>query len=121
MQPACWFCLSPAPIRLYISILGFVLCEASSPSIHIPDRLIHALKNCLYQKLKIFGKINQNSKDRPMVIMASLLVRNVENFELQRESSQRDLKILSKYRNFRITEIRIKERKLYKFLKEISR
>ena len=37
--------------------------------------------------------------------MASLFVKNLEKFELQRDSSQRDLKIRSNYRNFRITEI----------------
>ena len=47
-----------------------------------------------------------------MVIVASLLVRNVEKFESQRESSQRDLKIRSNYRNFRITETRTTEMKL---------
>ena len=40
-----------------------------------------------------------------MVIMTILLARNVEKFELQRESSQRDLKIRSNYRSFRITKI----------------
>ena len=44
--------------------------------------------------------------------MASLLVKNVEKFEIQRESSQGYLKIRLSYRNFRITEIRITERKL---------
>ena len=44
-------------------------------------------------------------KGRLMVIMTILLARNVEKFELQRESSQRDLKIRSNYRSFRITEI----------------
>ena len=37
--------------------------------------------------------------------MASLFVKNLEKFELQRDSSQRDLKVRSNYRNFRITEI----------------
>ena len=72
-------------------------------------------------KIKPFKNINQNSKDRSMVIMVSLLVRNVEKFELQRKSSQRNLKIRSNYRNSRITEIRSVERKLLEFLKEISR
>ena len=53
--------------------------------------------------MKTFKKINQNSKDRSMVIMASFLIKNVGKFELERESSQRDLKILSNYGNFRIT------------------
>ena len=44
--------------------------------------------------------------------MASLLVKNVEKFELKRESSQRDLKIRSNYGSFRIAEIWITERKL---------
>ena len=44
--------------------------------------------------------------------MASLFVRNVEKFELQRESSNKDFKIRSSYRNFQITEIQITERKL---------
>ena len=44
-------------------------------------------------------------KGRLMVIMTILLARNVEKFELQRESSQRDLKIRSNYGSFRITEI----------------
>ena len=35
---------------------------------------------------KIFEKINQHLKDCSMVIMASSFFRNVEKFELQRES-----------------------------------
>lgn len=67
------------------------------------------------------SKINQNLKERSIVIMASLLVRNVEKFELQRESSWRYLKIRSNYINSRITGIRITGRKLQEFLKKISR
>ena len=40
-----------------------------------------------------------------MVIMASLLVKNVEKFELQRESYKKELKIHSNYRSIQITEI----------------
>ena len=47
-----------------------------------------------------------------MMIMASLLVKNVENFELQRESYEKELKIHSNYRSIQITEIWITERKL---------
>ena len=72
-------------------------------SIYIPGRFIHALK--LVSKIKTFKKINQILKDRSMVIMTSLLVRSVEKFELQRESSQRNLKISSSKINFWITEI----------------
>ena len=79
-------------------------------SIYIPGRFIHALK--LVSKIKTFKKINQILKDRSMVIMTSLLVRSVEKFELQRESSQRNLKISSSKINFWITEIQIMERKL---------
>ena len=94
------------------------------------------LKTCLYQKSKHSKKINQNSKDRLMVIMASLLVKSVGKFALQTESSQRDLRIRLNYfkllrsefrkgnyksffRKFhvdfkfvRITEIRIRESRL---------
>ena len=48
-----------------------------------------------------------------MVIIASLLVRYVEKFESHWESFQKDLEIRSNYRNFRITEIRIRESQLY--------
>lgn len=75
----------------------------------------------LCQNSKNFEKINQNLKERSIVIMASLLVRNVEKFELQRESSWRYLKIRSNYINSRITGIRITGRKLQEFLKKISR
>ena len=46
-----------------------------------------------------------------MVIMANLLVRDVEKFKLQIGFSQKGLKIRSNYRNFRITEFEITERK----------
>ena len=39
-------------------------------------------------------------KDHLMVLMVSLLVRNEEKFELQRQSSQKGLKIRSNYRSF---------------------
>ena len=51
-------------------------------------------------------------KDHLMVIMDSLLIRNVEKFELQRKSCQGNLKVHSNYRSFRITEIWVTERKL---------
>ena len=66
----------------------------------------------LLKKLKDFILIIFSYGKCLMVIMASLLVRNVETFELQRESYQRDLEIRSNYRNFWITEIRITERRL---------
>ena len=65
----------------------------------------------VFIKINTFEKINQNSKDRSMVIMANLLVRDAEKFKLQRGFSQKGLKIRSNYRNFRITEFEITERK----------
>ena len=51
-------------------------------------------------KFQIIQK-NKSKFKRPfMVIMASVLVSKVEKLELQRDPSQRDLKIHSNYRNF---------------------
>ena len=75
------------------------------------------VSNLYVSKTKTFEKTNQNSKDRSVVMMASLLVSNAEKFELEKDSSQRDYKIHSNYKNFRITEIRITERKLKSFLR----
>ena len=55
-----------------------------------------------------------------MVIMATLFVRDVEKFELQSGSSQRDLKICPSYRNFPITEIRITEGNYKSFLRNFT-
>ena len=62
------------------------------------------LKTCLYQKSK-HSKIKSKFKNHFMMIMASLLVKNVEKFELQRESYEKELKIHSNYRSIQITEI----------------
>ena len=40
-----------------------------------------------------------------MLIMASLFVRNVDKFELQRESPQKDLKIHLNYGHFQIADL----------------
>ena len=63
-------------------------------------------------KTQNIRKKNQNSKDHLMVIIASVLVKYVEKFELQRKPSQRDLIISSYYRSFWITETWIVETKL---------
>ena len=62
----------------------------------------------VFAKNQNIRKKNRISKNHSKVIMASLL----QQFELQRESCRRDLKIRSNYRGFRITEIRITESKL---------
>ena len=78
----------------------------------------------LFTRLKLVCIKNQNIQKNKSKFERPFdgdngLVSDVEKFELQREFSQRELKIRSNYRHFRITEIRITESKLYEFLKEI--
>ena len=84
-----------------------------------PFRHFFVYQSDLFTRLKLVCKKNQNIRKNKSKFekpfddgMTSLLVRNVEKFKLQREFSQRGLKIWSNYTNFQITEIQITERKL---------
>ena len=114
VQPLCWFCLSPVPFGFISKLLVLLFVK--------PLHHLSIYQGDLFTHLKIVCIKNQNirknkSKDLSVVIMTNLLVRTLEKYKLQRESSQRDLKICSNYRNFRITE----ESSFKGFLKEISR
>ena len=50
--------------------------------------------------------------------MASLLVRNAKKFELQRDSSQRDLKIRSNYRSFRVKRFQLWKGNFKRFVRK---